>query len=125
MDRPKWLTSDNDVKVGGVVLFLKSEKEFESKFQYAMIHAVNVRKDGHIRKVEVEYKNHNEGVKRYTVRGVRELIMVHSVDEPRINAQLAEFTQGFKEDLCSRDEFRNRRIYIKKKRIPVDSVLVR
>ena len=73
MDRPKWLTSDNDVKVGDVVLFLKSEKEFESKYQYGMIHAVNVGKDGHIRKVEVEYQNRNEGVKMYTVRGVREL----------------------------------------------------
>ena len=55
MDRPKWLTSDNDVKVGDVVICLKSEKEFESKYQYGMIHAVNVGKDGHIRKVEVEY----------------------------------------------------------------------
>ena len=58
-----------------------------------MIHAVNVGEDGHIRIVEVEYQNHNEGVKRYTVRGVRELIVVHPVDEPGINAKLAEFTQ--------------------------------
>ena len=101
-----------------MVLFLKSEKKFESKYQYGMIHAVNVGKDGHIRKVEVEYQNHNEGVKRSTVRGVRELIVEHPVDEPGINAELAEFTQRFKEDLCSSDEFRNRRIYIKKKGFP-------
>ena len=93
MDIPKSLTSDNDAKVGDVVHFLKSKKEFDNKYQYGMIHAVNVGKDGHIRKVEVEYQTHNEGVKRYTVRGVRELIVVHPVDEPGINAELAEFTQ--------------------------------
>ena len=89
MDRPKWLTSDNEVKTGDVVLFLKSEKEFERDYQYGLINAVIVSKDGHIRKVEVEYQNHNEGVKICTVRGVRALIVVHPVDEPGINAELA------------------------------------
>ena len=93
MNRPKWLTSDNEIKVGDVVLFLKSEKEFETQYQYGIIHAVNVGNDGHMRKVEVEYQSHHEGVKRYTVRGVREIIVVHLVDEPGINAELAEITQ--------------------------------
>ena len=93
MDRPKWLTSDNDIKIGDVVLFLKSEKEFERLYQYGLIHAVIVGKDGNIRKVEVEYQNHNENVKRYSIRGVRELVVVHPVDEPGINAELAGITQ--------------------------------
>ena len=93
MDRPKWLISDDNIKIGDVVLFLKSEKEFEREYQYGIIHTVNVGKDGHKRKVELEYQNHNEGVKRYTVRGVREIIVVHPVDEPGINAELAEIIQ--------------------------------
>ena len=90
IDRPKWLTSNNEVKVGDVVLFLKSEKEFERD---GIIHTVNLGRDGHIRVVEVEYQNHNEGVKRYTTRGVRDLVVIQPVDEPGIDAELAEIGQ--------------------------------
>ena len=90
LTRPKWLTSDEDIKVGDVVLFLKSEKEFERDYQYGIIHLVNTSKDGHVRTVEVEYQNHNEGVKGYTSRGVRDLVVIQPLDEPGINAELAE-----------------------------------
>ena len=90
IDRPKWLTTDTIIKIGDVVLFLKSEKEFERDYQYGIIHTVNVGRDGHIRVVEVEYQNHNEGVKRYTTRGVRDLVVIQPLDEPGINAELAE-----------------------------------
>ena len=90
LTRPKWLTSDEDIKVGDVVLFLKSEKEFERDYQYGIIHLVNTGRDGHVRTVEVEYQNHNEGVKRYTSRGVRDLVVIQPLDEPGINAELAE-----------------------------------
>jgi hypothetical protein len=93
VDRPKWLTSNDEVRVGDVVLFLKSEKEFERDYQYGIIHTVNVGRDGHIRVVEVEYQNHNEGVKRYTTRGVRDLVIIQPIDEPGINAELAEIAQ--------------------------------
>ena len=52
LTRPKWLTSDEDIKVGDVVLFLKSEKEFERDYQYRIIHLVNTVKDGNVRAVE-------------------------------------------------------------------------
>ncbi len=79
------------VKLGDVVLFLKSEKEFEQDYQYGIIHsAVNVGRDGNIRVVELEYQNHNEGAKRYTNRGVRDIIIIQPLDEPGINAELAE-----------------------------------
>ena len=93
VDRPKWLTSNDEVRVGDVVLFLKSEKEFERDYQYGIIHTVKVGRDGHIRVVEVEYQNHNEGVKRYTTRGVRDLVVIQPIDEPGINAELAEIAQ--------------------------------
>ena len=38
-------------------------------------------KEGLIRKVDVEYKNSNEGIKRVTHRGVRELVIIFPVDE--------------------------------------------
>ena len=47
-------------------------------------------RDGHIRVVEIEYQNHNEGVKRHTTRGVRDIIIIQSLHEPGINAELAE-----------------------------------
>ena len=93
IDRPKWHSSNSEVKVGDVVLFLKSEKEFEKDYQYGIIHTVQVGRDGHIRVVEIEYQNHNEGVKRYTSRGVRDLVVIQPVDDPGINAELAEIAQ--------------------------------
>ena len=47
-------------------------------------------RDNHIRRVDVEYQNHNEGVKRLTHRGVRELVIIHPVDELDIYEQLYE-----------------------------------
>ena len=32
-------------------------------------------------------------LKRYTTRGVRDIIVIHPVDEPGINAELAEIAQ--------------------------------
>ena len=93
LTRPKWLISDSEVKVGDVVLFLKSEKEFERDYQYGIIHSVNTGKDGHVRIVDVVYQNHNEGVKRYTSRAVRDLVVIQPLDEPGINAELAEMAQ--------------------------------
>ena len=87
MDRPKWLTSDENIRVGDVILFLKSDKEFERDYQYGMVNKVTLGKDGCIRVVEIY--NFNEGVKRYTTREVRDLIVIHPVDEPGINAELA------------------------------------
>ena len=52
MGRPKWLTSDENIRVGDVILFLKSDKEFERDYQYGMINAITLGKDGCIRVVE-------------------------------------------------------------------------
>ena len=47
-------------------------------------------KDGCVRKVEVEYQNLNEGVSRKTQRTVRELVIIHPVDELDIYERLHE-----------------------------------
>ena len=81
MQHPKWFKSDIDPKIGDIVLFLKSEKEFESIYQYGIITDLKVSRDGKIRQVELEYQNHNENVKRKTNRGTRELCVIHPFDD--------------------------------------------
>ena len=79
--QPKWFRSDQDPKIGDVVLFLKSEKEFEKIYQYGMICDVKASRDGKIRQLEIVYQNSNEKTKRFTSRGTREVVIIHHVDE--------------------------------------------
>ena len=94
LNRPKWFKSDEIIKVVDVVLFLKSEKEFSKQCQYRIIHSTNVGKDGCMRRVEVQYQNNNEKVKRYTTRGVRDLV-VHQIDELSVSSELAEMSCAY------------------------------
>jgi hypothetical protein len=43
---------------------------------------------GKIRQIEVEYHNSNENVKRRTNRGVRDVVVIHPVDELGIIREL-------------------------------------
>ena len=90
--RPKWHDSTRDPKNGDVVLFLKSEKEFDKQYQYGIIHDVKVGRDGKIREIEILYQNHNEKVKRYTQRGAREVVVIHPVEELGIMGELNQLT---------------------------------
>ena len=55
MLQPKWFNSDRDCKVGDVVLFLKSEKEFDKQYQHGIIVGTKVNRESKIREVEMEY----------------------------------------------------------------------
>ena len=88
--KPKWFKNDKDISVGDIILFTKSEKEFEDQYQYGIVESVHVEKDGRIRTVDIEYKNHNENVKRVTNRGVRDLVLIHPIDEMGISKELCE-----------------------------------
>ena len=90
MHHPKWYHSDKDLKVGDVVLFLKSEKEFEKLYQYGMIHELKVGRDGKIRKVVVEYQNYEEKTKRRVPRGTREIVVINPVGELGLIRELNE-----------------------------------
>ena len=46
-----------------------------------MIHEVLPSRDGIIRKVVVKYRNDQEIIDRFTTRAVRELVLIHPVDE--------------------------------------------
>ena len=93
MERPKWHKSDKPIQVGDVVLFLKSEGKLSEVYQYGIVLSVYESKDGNIRKVDIEYKNYSENIKRVTVRGVRDLVIVHPVDELDIYEQLHECSE--------------------------------
>ena len=54
MSQPKWLNSDRDSKIGDVLLFQKSDKEFDKQYQYGIITDVQVCRDRRIRKVSIK-----------------------------------------------------------------------
>ena len=86
--QPKWFQNSRNISVGDVVLFSKSDKDFESVYQYGMVKSLHVSKDGLVRAVDVEYQNSNETSKRKTKRGVRELIVIHPYDELGLSKEL-------------------------------------
>ena len=88
MESPKWFQNDRNIAVGDIVLFSKSEKDFEDIYQYGIIKTVQLSKDGRIRKLDVEYVNHMEGTRRTTTRHARDLIVVHPVDELGLSKEL-------------------------------------
>ena len=94
VEKPKWFESDRNVAVGDVVLFLKAEKEFERTYQYGMVSRVVAGRDGIIRVVEIDYQNHTEKVKRTTKRCVRDIIIIHPVDELGLAQELDDLARS-------------------------------
>ena len=80
--------------MGDVVLFLKSEKEFDLQYQYGMVSYLHESKDKVIRKIDIEYQNFNEDVKRTTTRGIREVVPIYPVDELDIYEELYELFEN-------------------------------
>ena len=94
MFQPKWFKTDYDPKIGDVVLFLKSEKDFEKIYQYGIICGIKANRDGKIRQVDVDYQNHTENVKRRTTRGTRELVVIHKHEELGLIGELNVLASG-------------------------------
>ena len=55
-----------------------------------MIQEVEKSKDDIIRKVKVKYRNHHENFDRVTYRPVRQLVMIHPINELNIVQELGE-----------------------------------
>ena len=55
---------------------------------------MRVGKDNKIRKIEVEYQNHEESVKRCTVRGARDIVAIHPADEIGISFELGAIARS-------------------------------
>ena len=90
MHHPKWFQTDRDVKVGDVILFSKKENQLSSTYQYGMIPDLPRSSDDKIRKVTVRYRNSTEAADRFTNRAVRQLIVIHPVDELNMMEELGQ-----------------------------------
>ena len=90
MHHPKWFQTDRDVKVGDVILFSKKENQLSSTYQYGMISDLPRSSDDKIRKATVRYRNSTEAVDRFTNRAVRQLIVIHPVDELNMMEELGQ-----------------------------------
>ena len=88
--QPKWFKTDFDLKEGDVVLFIKQEGSLVGNYQYGMIGSVEVGRDGRIRTANAKYHHSNENICRTTRRAVREIIMIHHVDELNLMEELGE-----------------------------------
>ena len=60
IEKPKWFNTERNLCVGDVVLFLKSEQEFDRIYQYGIVTTTVQSRDGIVRLVEVEYQNPGE-----------------------------------------------------------------
>jgi hypothetical protein len=91
MNHPKWFKDDSDLKPGDVVLFLKEDgKMVSGVYQYGMVHEIKRSKDNKIRSAVIKYRNANEAVDRFTNRAVREIVVIHPVDELSILTELSQ-----------------------------------
>ena len=96
VEQPKWFVTERSICVGDIVLFTKSEKEFDKAYQYGIVVTTVESRDGLIREVIIEYQNFNEKTKRTTRRGVRDIVVIHPVDEIGIAAELDDFSRNVK-----------------------------
>ena len=55
-----------------------------------MIHEIEPSRDGLIRKVVLKYRNSNENVDQFTTRAVRELVIIHPIDEVHLMEELGK-----------------------------------
>ena len=90
MHHPKWFQTDRDIKVGDVVLFSKQESQLSSTYQYGMISDLSRSSDDKICKATARYRNSTEAVDRFTNRAVRQLIVIHPVDELYMMEELGQ-----------------------------------
>lgn len=90
MYQPKWFSTSNHLKEGDIVLFTKQDSVMKVKYQYGIVESVSRGKDNLVRKAIIKYRNNNEKSFRTTNRSVRELIVIHPVDELNIISEINE-----------------------------------
>ena len=88
MEQPKWFRSDWDVEICDVVLFTKNEGSVVNTYQHGMVHEMELSRDGLTRKVVIKYRNSSENIDHFTTRAVRDLVLIHPVDEIHIIEEL-------------------------------------
>ena len=71
-----------------MVLFTKNEGSVVNTYQYGMVHEIELSRDGLIEKVVIKYRNSSENTDHFTTRAVRDLVLIHPVDEIHIMEEL-------------------------------------
>lgn len=89
VDQPKWFLSDTDIKICDIVLFTKQEGALSRNYQYGMVNQTEDGKDGKIRRAQIKYRNSHENIDRYTWRSVRQLVLIHPIDELNIMEEIS------------------------------------
>ena len=67
-----------------MVLFIKNEDSMVNTYEYGMVYETELSRDGLICKVVVKYRTSSENADRFSTRVVRELFLIHWVDETHI-----------------------------------------
>ena len=88
VNQPKWFRSDIELSVGDIVLFLKTDSEISTTYQYGIIDSLIRSKDNIVRSVNVRYRNHTENIDRITKRAVRSLVLIHHIDDIDVTKEL-------------------------------------
>lgn len=94
MQQSKWFNHERNLQIGDVVLFNKVESKLSKSYTYGMITNVEMGDDGNVRFVIVKYQNDNEKVPRETRRSVRNLVLIHSVDDCDIMKDLGDIAKN-------------------------------
>ena len=92
MYQSKWFNHERNLQIGDVVLFNKVESKISRTYTYGIISKVEIGDDGKVRCVVVKYRNEN--VSRETRRSVRNLILIHSVDDCDIMKDLGDIAKN-------------------------------
>jgi len=108
--QPKWFQTDEDLVVGDVVYFQRSDQAVgEPKWTLGIVEELEKGKDGVARKATVKYcnsseqrlslvrnnKNADRTLARYTERAVRKLIKLFSVEELSLTEDLARLDKNY------------------------------
>ena len=88
MNHTKGISTNLDIKICNVVIFLKQDLILSNSYQYSIVNKIVPSKDGVIRKGIVWYKNNQENVDRYAIRAVRDLVLTHPIDKLNLIEEL-------------------------------------
>ena len=108
--QPKWFDSSRDLLPGDLVYFIKEESALKNKWIVGMVDEAQKGRDGVLREVTVRYCNASEQrltlegnsandstLSRYTVRAVRKIVKIFSLEDADLGDDIKEFLAKMKE----------------------------
>ena len=87
--RPKWFRTDQHLKEGDLVYFIKSESKLSNQYTMGKVDQVIVGKDGIIRIAIIKYYNGTNPEPKFSDRAVRSVAKIFSIDDFCLTEDLA------------------------------------